>query len=71
MDTNIFGNLLFMGGLCFALLMMISYVVSLVWVYKDSEKRGKTGCLWLLIIFFTWPFGLIAYFLLRDQEVKL
>lgn len=71
MDTNIFGNLLFISSLCFALLMMILYIASLVWVYRDSEKRGKTGCLWLLIVFFTWPFGLIAYFLLRDQEVTL
>ena len=71
MDTNIFGNLLFISSLCFALLMMILFISSLVWVYRDFEKRGKTGCLWLLIVFFTWPFGLIAYFLLRDQEVIL
>lgn len=71
MDANVFGNILLISVICFALLMMVLYVVSLVWVYKDSEKRGKTGCLWILIIFFTWPFGLIAYFLLRDQEVVL
>jgi hypothetical protein len=71
MDANIFGNFILISGLCFGLLMTILYIVSLVWVYKDSEQRGKTGCLWLLIVFFTWPFGLIAYFLLRDQEVTL
>ncbi len=71
MDANVFGNLLGFSGICFAALMMILYIVSLVWVYNDSEKRGKTGCLWLLLVFFTWPFGLIAYYLLRDQEVTL
>ena len=71
MDTNVFGNLLVLSGICFALTMVILYIVSLVWVYKDSKKRGKTGILWLLIVFFTWPFGLIAYFLLRDQDVVL
>jgi hypothetical protein len=71
MDTNIFGNFIFISGLCFGLLLMILYLVSLVWVYRDSEQRGKTGCLWLLIVFFTWPFGLVAYYLLRDQEVTL
>ena len=71
MDANVFGNLFAISGSCFALLMMILYIVSLVWVYNDSEKRGKTGCLWLLLVFFTWPFGLIAYYLLRDQEVTL
>ena len=71
MDANVFGNVLMIGGICFGLLMLISFIISLVWVYRDSEQRGKTGCLWLLIVFFTWPFGLIAYFLLRDQEVTL
>jgi hypothetical protein len=71
MDANIFGNLMVVFGMCFGILMMTLYLVSLVWVYRDSEKRGKTGCIWLLLVFFTWPFGLIAYYLLRDQEVVL
>lgn len=71
MDANSFGSILAISGMCFALLMMILYIGSLVWVYNDSEKHGKTGCLWLLLVFFTWPFGLIAYYLLRDREVKL
>ncbi len=71
MDANVFGNIFLISGICLALLMMTLFIMSLVWVYKDSEKRGKSGCLWLLIVFFTWPFGLIAYFLLRDQEVVL
>jgi len=71
MDANTFGNFLVAGGVCFGTLTLILYIASLFWVYKDSVKRGKTGCLWVLIVFFTWPFGLIAYFLLREQEVKL
>jgi hypothetical protein len=71
MDTNVFGNFVLIVGICFGLLMLIFFIISLVWVYRDSEQRGKTGCLWLLIVFFTWPFGLIAYYLLRDQEVTL
>lgn len=71
MDANIFGDIFLVSGFLFALVMMVLYIVSLVWVYNDSEARGKTGCLWVLIVFFTWPFGLIAYFLLRDQEVVL
>jgi len=41
------------------------------WVYRDAEKRGKTGCLWLLLISATGPLGIIAYFVLRDREVRL
>lgn len=71
MEADVFGNLLLIGTICFSIVMLIAYIVSLVWVYQDAGKRGKTGCLWLLIVFFTWPFGLIAYFLLRDEEVVL
>jgi len=71
MDANIFGNLMLIVGIFFGLLMMLLFIISLIWVYRDAQKRGKTGCLWLLIVFFTWPFGLIAYLLLRDQEVIL
>jgi Na+/proline symporter len=51
----------FFGGLIFALF----------WTYADAERRGKSGCLWLLIVWFTFPLGFIAYLLLRDQEVRL
>ena len=68
---NTFGNSLVFISLCLGIVFFIGYIVSLFWVYQDSEKRGKTGCLWLLIIFFTWPFGLIVYIILRDQNVQL
>jgi hypothetical protein len=41
------------------------------WVYLDAQKRRKTGCLWLLIAFFTWPFGVAAYAFLRDKTIQL
>lgn len=59
---------------CFGLLWLAFFALmigSVLWVYADSEKRGKAGCLWALIAWFTWPFGLLAYFLLRDREVRL
>lgn len=71
MSADTFGNvLLFLGGLA-GLVFLLLFAFSLVYVYRDAETRGKTGCLWLLIVFITWPFGLIAYWLLRDQEVRL
>jgi hypothetical protein len=69
--NDTFGNGIVFLSLCTGIVFFIGYIVSLFWVYQDSEKRGKTGCLWLLIIFFTWPFGLIAYIILRDQNVQL
>ena len=71
MSSDTFGNLtMVLGSLC-SVVFLILYTGSLVWLYRDAQARGKTGCLWALIVFFTWPFGLIAYLLLRDQEVKL
>jgi O-antigen ligase len=71
MDADVFGNLTLLCGGCFGVLFLIFWIASMVWVYKDSQDRGKTGCLWLLLVGFTWPFGLLAYYLLRDKEVKL
>ena len=53
------------------LAIFILTLVAMLWVYRDAEQRGKTGCLWVLLISATGPLGLIAYFVLRDREVKL
>ena len=58
-------------GICLGIVMLVLLAASLVWVYLDAQKRGKTGCLWLLIAFFTWPFGVVAYLVLRDKTVQL
>jgi hypothetical protein len=65
---DLFGSCLV--GFC-GLAIFILTLVAMFWVYQDAEKRGKTGCLWLLLISATGPLGIIAYFVLRDREVKL
>lgn len=57
-------------GLCMLAILILG-LVAMFWVYQDAEKRGKTGCIWLLLISATGPLGLIAYLILRDREVKL
>lgn len=69
--NDAFGNVLVITSICFGVVLLIGYLISMFWVYQDAEQRGKTGCLWLLIVFFTWPFGLIAYIVLRDKNVQL
>jgi hypothetical protein len=71
MSADTFGNLLTILGICLGIVMLVLLAASLVWVYLDAQKRGKTGCLWLLIAFFTWPFGVVAYLVLRDKTVQL
>lgn len=65
---DLFGSCLV--GLCFLAIFILT-LVAMFWVYRDAEARGKTGCLWLLLISATGPLGFIAYLILRDREVKL
>ena len=48
---------------------LIPFILGLllgIWVYKDAEKRGKSGVLWLLIVWFVaFPIGLIIWFVVR------
>jgi hypothetical protein len=71
MSADTFGTLLVVVGVFLGIATLALLVASLAWVYLDAQKRGKTGCLWLLIAFFTWPFGVAAYALLRDKTVQL
>jgi thiol:disulfide interchange protein len=52
-----------------ALLIAIAwFVVALliaVWLYKDAEKRGQSGVLWLIIALIAGIFGLIVWLLVR------
>jgi hypothetical protein len=71
MSGDEFGTLMIIGSILFMIIFLILWIGSLIWVYQDAEKRGKSGCIWLLLLWFTWPFGLIAYLVVRDKEVKL
>jgi hypothetical protein len=71
MSGDEFGTLMIIGSILFMIIFLVLWIGSLIWVYQDAEKRGKSGCIWLLLLWFTWPFGLIAYLVVRDQEVRL
>ena len=38
-----------------------------IWVYKDAEKRGSSGILWLIIVLITGIIGLIIWLVIRPQ----
>jgi hypothetical protein len=54
-----------------ALFFFFVFLYSLAWVYEDANAHGKTGSLWLLIVWFTWPVGMLVYYLLRNKPVQL
>lgn len=44
-------------------------VWSLIWVYNDAEKRGKTPWLvCLLVLFFNWPTSLLLWYVFRPEQ---
>lgn len=54
------------GAMC--LLPIIWFVVAIllaVWVYKDAEKRGMGGVLWLIVVLIAGIIGLIIYLIVR------
>lgn len=54
-----------------ALFFLFVFLYSLAWVYEDANAHGKTGSLWLLIVWFTWPVGVLVYYILRNKSVQL
>lgn len=50
------------------LILAAIYIASLVWVYRDANRRGKSGVLVaLLVALISWPIGLLVWLLVRDK----
>jgi hypothetical protein len=63
-ERIIFGFGLF--WLLVALAGLILYVWSIIWAYRDAERRGKPGWMVaLLVALLSWPLSLIIWFLFR------
>lgn len=59
-------------GALFCILPIVMFIVFLliaIWVYKDAEKRGKSGALWLIIVLLTGIIGLIIWLVVRPKEI--
>ena len=64
-------------GVFFGFLSLLSIILSLVvyvllgiWIYKDAEKRKKSGVLWLLVYLLTGILGIIIWLIVRPKETK-
>jgi len=48
---------------------LILLVVSLVWVYRDAEQRGKSGILVaLMVLLLNWPISLLVWLVFRPEK---
>lgn len=56
-------------GLALGLIGLILYIWSIVWAYKDAERRGKPGWLIALVVaFVAWPIGLLLWLIIRPDD---
>ena len=61
----------FAGTMC--LLPVVWFIVAIliaIWVYRDAEKRGMGGALWLIICLVGGIIGLIIYLIVRKDKVS-
>lgn len=52
----------------FIILFFIIAVLIAVWIYRDAERRGMSGVLWLLVALVAGIFGLIIYLIVRKDK---
>jgi uncharacterized membrane protein YoaK (UPF0700 family) len=55
-------------GLAIAVVWFIVAILIAVWVYRDAEKRGESGVLWLIIVLITGIIGLIIWLIIRRDK---
>lgn len=55
------------GGLCFlwVIIWFVIFLLVAIWVYRDAEKRGKSGALWLIIVIILGLIGIIIWLIVR------
>lgn len=53
----------------FLAVILMLLIASLVWVYRDAERRGKSGVLVaLLVLFLDWPVSLLLWLVFRPEQ---
>ncbi len=51
-----------------AFFFLILWIAVIVWVYKDAERRGMSGLLWSLLVFFGHIIGLVVFLIVRQDH---
>ena len=49
----------------FALVWFVIWILIAIWVYKDAEKRGSSGALWLILVILLGIIGIIIWLVVR------
>lgn len=55
-------------AIIFTVVFLALYIASIIWVYRDANRRGKSGVLVaLLVALISWPIGLLVWLLIRKN----
>jgi heme/copper-type cytochrome/quinol oxidase subunit 2 len=60
-------------SLLFCLVPLVWFIVAIllcIWVYRDAERRGMNGVLWLIIVLIAGIIGLIIYLIVRKDKTS-
>ncbi|HDT11927.1 MAG TPA: hypothetical protein ENN58_04235, partial [bacterium] len=52
----------------FSFVLLALWIVVIVWVYRDAERRGMNGILWALLVLIGNLIGLLIYLILRSDS---
>ena len=53
------------------LALLVLWVLVIVWVYRDAERRGNSGVLWALLVFVGNIIGLLIYLIVRNDSAPV
>ena len=62
-----FGPLASIPLLVLPIALILLWGAVLIWVYRDAEKRGMSGILWLLLVLIGNVIGLLIYAIVRSE----
>ena len=51
-----------------SLFFVVLWIAVIIWVYKDAERRGMSGLLWSLLVFFGNLIGLLIFLIVRQDH---
>jgi ABC-type Na+ efflux pump permease subunit len=52
-----------------SLALLILWIIVIVWVYRDAERKGMNGILWALLVLIGNLIGLLIYLIVRSERV--
>jgi len=62
-----FGPLSAIPLMILPVVLVVLWGAVLIWVYRDAEKRGMSGILWLLLVLIGNVIGLLIYAIVRSE----